>query len=60
MALTRIERERITDSRLKIQFVASSLNHVDPQKIPDYEEIEKCLASADKGLGAALRSSDDG
>jgi len=32
MTLTRVERERITDSRLKIQAVASSLKGVDPKK----------------------------
>jgi len=58
MTLTRIERERLTDSRLKIQSVARSLNHVDPKKIPDFREIEKCLEDADKNLGVALRSAD--
>jgi hypothetical protein len=57
MALTRLERERITDSRLKIQAVANSLKHVDPKKVPDFEEIEECLEDTDKNLGGALRSS---
>jgi excinuclease UvrABC helicase subunit UvrB len=58
MALTRVERERITDSRLKIQAIANSLKDVDPKKVPDFEEIEKCLKDADKSLGGALRSSE--
>jgi hypothetical protein len=58
MALTRVERERITDSRLKIQAIANSLKGVDPNKVPDFEEIEQCLEDADKSLGGALRSAE--
>ena len=36
MPLTRVERERITDSQLKIQAVANRLKGVDPQKVPDF------------------------
>jgi hypothetical protein len=57
MPLTRVERERITDSQLKIQAVANRLKGVDPQKVPDFEEIEECLEDADKSRGGALRSS---
>ncbi|SPF48761.1 hypothetical protein SBA4_3960005 [Candidatus Sulfopaludibacter sp. SbA4] len=57
MTLTRLERERITDSRLKIQAVANSLKDVDPKKVPDFQEIQDCLKDADKSLGGALRSS---
>ena len=59
-ALTRVEKERIVDSRLKIQAVAKSLKGVDRQKVPDFDEIEECLDGADKSLGGALRSSDAG
>jgi hypothetical protein len=55
MTLTRVERERITDSRMKIRSIAKSLQHVDPKKIPDVEAIEKCLDDADKNLSGALR-----
>ena len=58
MALTRAERERISDSQLKIQAIANSLNCVDPKKIPHYEEIRACLENADKSLGGVLRSSE--
>ena len=58
MALTRVERERIADSRLKLQSVSNSLKHVDPQKVPDFDEIKECLEDADKSLGGALRSSE--
>jgi hypothetical protein len=55
MSLTRTEKERLTDSQLKLQSVSQSLKHVDPEKIPDYEEIEKCLEDAEKSLTGALR-----
>jgi len=58
MTLTRVEKERITDSMLKIQSAANSLNHVDRKKIPDVEGIQECLEEADKTLGGALRSSE--
>jgi hypothetical protein len=57
VALTRVEKERITDSRLKVQSIANSLKHVDPNKIRRFEEIQECLEDADKSLGEALRSS---
>jgi hypothetical protein len=57
MALTRVEKERLSDSRLKVQSIANSLRHVDPNKVPHFQEIEDCLEDADKSLGEALRSS---
>ncbi len=57
MALTRVEREQINDSRLKIQSAVNTLSQVDPEKIPDYDEIQSCLENADKTLGGTLRSS---
>jgi hypothetical protein len=57
MSLTRAEKERIADSRLKLQSVAHSLNHVDPQKIPNFEEIQECLEGADESLQGALKPS---
>jgi hypothetical protein len=52
--LTVVERERISDSVLKIQSVRNSLEHVDAGKIPSQEEIEECLESADENLRTAL------
>lgn len=57
MALTRVEKERITDSRMKVQSITNSLKQVDPNKIRDFEEIQECLKDADRSLGEALRSS---
>jgi hypothetical protein len=57
MALTRSERERVTDVRLKLQSAADSLKRIDPKKVPDHDDIEDCLEDADKSLGSALRSS---
>jgi hypothetical protein len=52
--LTLVERERITDSVLKIQSVRNSLEQVDGEKIPSKGDIEHCLESADHDLRAAL------
>jgi hypothetical protein len=52
--LTLVERERITDSVLKLQSVRNSLEQVDAEKIPTKEEIETCLEHADHDLRAAL------
>ena len=57
MALTRVERERITDSQLKLQSVSNSLKRVDPEKMPDFDEIKECLEDAEKSLTSLLRSS---
>ena len=58
MGLSRVDKERINDSRLKIQAAADTLSEVHPSKIPDLEEIQECLESANRNLGTALRSSD--
>jgi hypothetical protein len=55
MSLTNVEREKITDSVLKIQSVRASLEDIDATKIPDYGEIEGCLTVVDKSLRLALR-----
>ena len=55
MPLSRVEKERVIDSRLKIQSIARSLREVDPNGVPGMHEIEECLEDADKNLGQALR-----
>jgi hypothetical protein len=57
MQLTRTEKERISDSRHKIQSVTKSLREVDPKKVEDFQGIQDCLQGAEKNLGKALRSS---
>jgi len=54
MNLTPVERERITDSMLKIQSARASLEEVDDEKYPNAEEIDSCLQSADHHLKVAL------
>jgi hypothetical protein len=54
MKLTTVERERITDSVLKIQSVRASLEQVDEEKIPKRDEMEDCLEGVDHGLREAL------
>lgn len=56
MSLTPVERERIQDSKRKIQSVTNSLQHVDPSKIQHLEAIEECLEQADRSLEGALKS----
>ena len=59
MALTRLEREQIQDSKLKVQSASEILSQVDPEKIADYEGIQECLEGANNCLEAALKQSDD-
>jgi len=54
MTLTRVEKERIADSQLKLESITKSLKHVDPAKIERIEEIQDCLDDADKSLKQAL------
>ena len=56
MALTRLEREIITDSMLKIQSVQASLDQLDEVKLLDRPEIASCLESASTSLREALHS----
>jgi hypothetical protein len=52
--LTSMERERITDSVLKIQSVRNSLEVVDQTKLPEKADIDACLENADHSLRTAL------
>ena len=54
--LTRLEREVITDSMLKVQSIQASLDRIDADKVPGNEEIRDCLESADKSFREALRA----
>ena len=55
MALNRVERERITDSRIKLQAVAEALNHLSPEKVPDFAKIQECLDDATRSFDGALQ-----
>ena len=55
MSLTQLEKERISDSRMKLQSVATSLDHIDPKKVPGFEDIQECLNEAERNLTGALR-----
>ena len=57
MRLTRVEREKITDSVLNIQSARASLEDMDESKVPELAEMQECLEDADKNLRSALRSS---
>ncbi len=56
MQLTKLEREVITDSMLKIQSIQASLDQIDETKLLDSEEIHSCLRTANKSFRTALRS----
>ena len=45
MGLSRVERARISDSRLRIKSVEHSLKHVDPKKVENYDAIRAKTAS---------------
>jgi hypothetical protein len=54
MKLTKVERERITDSVLKVQSARASLDQLDQGRIPELDEMEECLEDVDNGLRKAL------
>ena len=56
MGLSPVERERIQDSKRKIQSITNSLQHVDPKKIANLEAIQDCLQDAEITLDGALKS----
>ena len=58
MPLTKLEREVITDSMLKIQSIQASLNQIDEAKLADGHEIHSCLKTASKSFLAALKAGD--
>ena len=57
MGLSKVEREKITDTVLKIQSARNVLEDFDESKIEDLEEMQDCLDDADKNLRQALRIS---
>jgi hypothetical protein len=57
MPLSRVDRERISDSVLKIQSVRTQLDHLDQTKLSEIEEIKECLENADDNMRDALKSS---
>jgi hypothetical protein len=54
LELTQEDRARIADSKHKLQSVTNSLDHIDPGQIPQLDEIQDCLESADKTLKGVL------
>ena len=54
MKLSNVEREKLPDSMLKILSVRATLGQLDDSKVPDSEEIHRCLEDADESLRTAL------
>lgn len=57
MSLTKVEREAINDSVLKIQSIETSLGQVEETKIPGLQKIYSCLGSVQRRLRIVLRGS---
>jgi hypothetical protein len=55
MTLTKVDRERITDSQLNIQAAAHTLGEVDMHKVDGLQGIQECLEDAERKLRKALR-----
>jgi len=55
MPLNKLEREVITDSMLKVQSIQASLDQIDESKLPEIDEINSCLKSANDSFRTALR-----
>jgi hypothetical protein len=58
--LSKLEREVITDSMLKIQSIEASLHQIDGSKVVNIEEIHTCLRSAGSSFREALQIAPSG
>jgi hypothetical protein len=52
--LSIVEREKITDTLLQVQSARSTFDQVENTTVPNGEQIEECLESADHNLRKAL------
>jgi hypothetical protein len=60
MGLTRVDKERIEDSRMKLRSVANSLQQISTKGIDGMDEIEECIKDAEKSLKGALQGESKG
>lgn len=54
MSLSRLQREILTDSMLKLQSIEASLDQLEEVKLLDLDEIHSCLSTAGKSFRMAL------
>jgi len=54
--LTKEERARITDGKHNIQAASQALSGLDRSIVPNFENIEECLADANLNLHTALQN----
>jgi hypothetical protein len=55
MPLSRVDRERLVDSSLRIESVLCALGDLDDSKLPQFQEIQECLRDAEECILLALR-----
>jgi len=55
MSLSKLEREVITDSMLKIQSIEAALKQIDETTLSDHKEIRSCLRTAGDSFRGALK-----
>jgi hypothetical protein len=55
MPLSKLEREVLTDSMLKIQSIQAALDQLDEVELVDQDEIHSCLKTAGHSFRLALR-----
>lgn len=56
MSLSKLEREVITDSMLKIQSIEASLEEIDGANLKNIDEIQSCLRTANNSFRTALKT----
>jgi hypothetical protein len=59
MSLSRVEREQLHDSKLKLESVAQALSKVDPANVKNFGGIQECLEDARNSLSDALTKTQD-
>jgi hypothetical protein len=52
--INNVEREKLTDTMLKVESARSSFGQVENSNVPNAEQIEECLRSAHESLKEAL------
>ena len=54
MPLTSHQRERLQDCHLLIESARKTLAAIEPEKLPEFDEIQQCCLSAEQAIAKAL------